>query len=244
MEVPVEPWDDFLAKCEVGKKQSKTVSESEWEWFDQLCELADEECCCSELDQSLQQVTLTVRLDASTYTLVLSRSADFPRSSPEMSSSLGASFEYEWHSGDTISSLYRQFIEICLRIDFAVMACKEVSFPFVFKEWQIDKTDPTSISITLTCNEGNAENEGFTLNLSVDWSEPNLFPRSITSPTPECLQHLRFDEWDSSLPFAENLRRIFLLNHDENTLCTCLVGREENGKRRKRRRWCRQAMMQ
>lgn len=63
MEVPLEPWKDFLVKCEGTEEQGETsgLEESEWEWFEQLCEFADEECS-SEVDIALQKVKLTVRL--------------------------------------------------------------------------------------------------------------------------------------------------------------------------------------
>lgn len=63
MEVPVVPWDDFLIDCSNinGVADTSELFESEWEWLKQLCDLAGEDCC-SEVNNSFQQVTLTLRL--------------------------------------------------------------------------------------------------------------------------------------------------------------------------------------
>lgn len=64
------------------------------------------------------------------------------------------------------------------------------------------------INVTLLCEEWHT-GKSFQLFLMVDWSEPNTFPRGLTSSTPEYLQDLRLDEWDSSSVFADNLFRVF-----------------------------------
>ncbi|VIO93108.1 Uncharacterized protein BM_BM7631 [Brugia malayi] len=209
MEVPVQPWADFLIECPSinnGAGTSELV-ESEWEWLKQLCELADEDCC-SEVNNSFQQVTITFRLDASSYFLKLQRSESFPATGPGVVTSLGSAFEHSWQSGDTLCSLYHSFVERCLKIDLAVKLCSDVRYPFTFMEWTIDEDEPTCITITLLCEEWSSK-KSFQLFLAVDWLEPSTFPRGLISSVPEYLQGLRFDEWDSSDLFADNLIRIF-----------------------------------
>uniref|UniRef100_A0A8R1XLY9 Uncharacterized protein n=1 Tax=Onchocerca volvulus TaxID=6282 RepID=A0A8R1XLY9_ONCVO len=209
MEVPVVPWNDFLIECSSINREADTsgLLESEWKWLKQLCELADEDCC-SEVDNSFQQITLTLRLDANSYLLKLRRTKSFPITGPEVITSLGFAFQYSWQNDDTLCTLYHRFIEHCLRIDLAVKLCSDVRYPFTFMEWAIDEDDSSCINITLLCEERHT-GKNFQLFLVVDWSEPNTFPRAITSSVPECLQNLRLDEWDSSNIFADNLNRIF-----------------------------------
>ncbi|MCP9261518.1 18S rRNA biogenesis protein RCL1 [Dirofilaria immitis] len=203
------PWDDFLIKCSSVSGDAGTFGlfESEWEWLEQLCELAGEGCC-SEVDNSFQQIILTLRLDASNYFLKLRRTDSFSITGPEVMTSLGSAFQYSWQNSDTLCSLYHRFIECCLRIDMAVKLCSDVRHPFTFMEWAIDEDDPTCITITLLCEERYTR-KSFQLYLMIDWSEPNTFPRAFTSSVPEYLQNLRLDEWDSSSIFADNLNRIF-----------------------------------
>uniref|UniRef100_A0A0R3RUB3 BRCA1/BRCA2-containing complex subunit 45 n=1 Tax=Elaeophora elaphi TaxID=1147741 RepID=A0A0R3RUB3_9BILA len=209
MEVPLVPWDDFLIKCKNidGGADTPGLFESEWEWLKQLCELAGEDCC-SEVNNSFQQVTLTLRLDASSYFLKLHWTESFPSVGPEVVTSLGSAFLHSWQNDDTLCSLYHCFVERCLKIDTAVKLCSDVKYPFIFMEWAIDEDDPTCIAVTLLCNEC-IKRKSFQLFLAVDWSEPNTFPRRLTSSVPESLQGLRLDEWDSSNVFADNLTRIF-----------------------------------
>ncbi|KAM3719623.1 putative RNA 3'-terminal phosphate cyclase-like protein [Dirofilaria immitis] len=151
----------------------------------------------SEVDNSFQQIILTLRLDASNYFLKLRRTDSFSITGPEVMTSLGSAFQYSWQNSDTLCSLYHRFIECCLRIDMAVKLCSDVRHPFTFMEWAIDEDDPTCITITLLCEERYTR-KSFQLYLMIDWSEPNTFPRAFTSSVPEYLQNLRLDEWDSS----------------------------------------------
>ncbi|VDO50505.1 unnamed protein product [Onchocerca flexuosa] len=138
MEVPVVPWNDFLRECSSIKREAEKsgLSESEWEWLKQLCELAGEDCC-SEVNNSFQQITFMLR------------TISFPVTGPEVISSLGSAFQYSWQNGDTLCSLYHRFIERCLRIDLAVKLCSDVRYPFTFMEWAIDEDDPSCVSISL-----------------------------------------------------------------------------------------------
>lgn len=207
MEIPLVPWDDFLVKI-ADEAEQVSVAESnefEWKWLEQLCELADEDCI-SEVEDSFQRIVLIVELDTGDYVLTIRRSDGFPETSPEITSTLGVAFEYDWRSGDALRSLYRQFVDRCLKVDGAVQWCRDISYPFKFQKWEIDDSDPGCIIVVIS-HEGSGKN--FNLFLLVDWSEPNIFPRSINSSAPKHLQGLRLDKWDPSCLFGENLNRIF-----------------------------------
>ncbi|VDK72674.1 unnamed protein product [Litomosoides sigmodontis] len=209
MDISVVPWNDFLIKsANVNDKvDSCGLFESEWEWLKQLCKLAGEDCC-SEVSTSFQEVTLSLRLDASSYFLKLHRTESFPTVGPEVVTNLGSAFQYLWQIDDTLCSLYYCFVERCLRIDQAVKLCSDVKYPFTFVGWAIDENDSTCIAVTLLSKKMSGR-KSFQLFLVVDWSEPNSFPRELTSSAPEFLQDLRLDEWDPSDVFADNLARIF-----------------------------------
>ncbi|CAG9532058.1 unnamed protein product [Cercopithifilaria johnstoni] len=208
MEVPLVPWNDFLIECASVDSETGTsgLFESEWKWLKQLCELAGEDCC-SEVNNSFQQVTLTLRLDASSYFLKLRWTESFSIVGPEVVTNLGSAFQYSWQNGDTLCSLYHRFVHCCLRIDQAVGLCSDVKYPFTFIGWTVDEDDPTCIAVTLLCEQWHTR-KSFQLFLVIDWSEPNIFPRRLTS-SPEFLQGLQLDEWDSSNVFADNLTRVF-----------------------------------
>ncbi|VDN04089.1 unnamed protein product [Thelazia callipaeda] len=216
-------WEYFLARCTNLSDSTFNLEmcESDWEWFKQLCDLEDKDFS-SDVDVLSLEIRLILRLcfyffrlsrnnflsnklDAGDFVLNLRKTDGFPEAGPEVTSSLGIAFKYFWHDGPTLNSLCQNFTEHCSKLNLAVQSCSDVKYPFTFVSWKLDN-DPNCVMITLLFEDSGKSVEYFVL---VDWLEPNSFPRSISSSSPEHLRSLRLNKWDPSFLFADNLKVVF-----------------------------------
>ncbi|CAD6198605.1 unnamed protein product [Caenorhabditis auriculariae] len=202
-----DPWRFFVNSG--GTIDYNEIHNSEWQWLVQSQKVVEDDQLRHYVElRTMSELTFVIFLSHNKFCVKFSRTPEFPEEEPRITGSYTSAFSFEWDfegSRKTLKSVIREYIDFAKVMDFAIGQFDQLSREeYVIKSLDVDENYPECLTAEIVvpvCNE--------TLWISVEWAEPQEFPRKLRLSNPSRLQKLNCDEWNVEQSIAQNLRQIF-----------------------------------